>query len=161
MRNWIFAIFLLPLHTFCTTCTDSQVFVITIHGLCEVSILPPTISMTIEQADDGEIEPAVADGVYNIVNNFGSDAMILAEIDEVMIEGTKLELTISAPSGGGTGSSNRTLSTTPQAVVTNIPLLQASGVAFDLSFSIVTSASVPPPASISIVRVMTFTLTDN
>jgi len=85
------------------SCSDTQVFALTIHGICDIVVTPETIALTIDSADTGDIVPVSYQGVVDVVSNATATQMIIVSLDQQLKDDTSL--TVDAGNfGHGTGN---------------------------------------------------------
>jgi len=154
IKKLLFLLFL-PIAAFSVSCSDTQIFTLTIHGICDIVITPSTFSFALDTGQDGEIMPNTLTAEYDIVNSSNSSAAITGQLDADMPTDTELAVDTTAPPFGGTGTVDIALSQTAANLVTGIPLGGASGIAMTFIFL---TTSETPPVSQSFVRTFTMTL---
>lgn len=100
----------------------SQTVTYTIPTINELAV-SGSPSLTIEVPEAGsQPSPVTAEANYAITTN-ESDKIITAALASPMPDGTTLAVTLLAPGEGGTVQDKKTLSTTPETVVTGISKL--------------------------------------
>jgi len=72
------------------SCSDTQVFVLTIHGICDIVVTPETVALTIDSADSGDVVPVSYQGEVDVVSNATATQKITVELDQALKDGTSL-----------------------------------------------------------------------